>query len=202
MGLIAYVSPTTARSTLGSSAGSRPPAPTPTEVTVSGGSGPQPDTVAASRAAPVGVVISCARRPALHRRTGLGEKREDGGAGHRDDAVLPADPARAQGHRGGEDAVDGQGVQRRGDPHDVGDGVECADLVEVHVLGIDAVHRALRAGQPGERVRGQRPHGRRQSRGGQQGADVPPGPVRLRVGADGDLGPGGADAVPGGAARR
>ena len=41
-------------------------------------------------------------------------------------------------------------VQRRADADDVGDGVQRPDLVEVHVLGRDAVHPGLGGGQPGE----------------------------------------------------
>ena len=46
------------------------------------------------------------------------------------------------------------GVQRGGHPDDVGDRVQRADLVEVHLLGRRPVRCGLRRGQPGEHVEG------------------------------------------------
>ena len=61
----------------------------------------------------------------------------------------------------------------------VGDGVEGSELVEVHVLGSHPVDLALRLGQPGEHVVGQRANVLVQAGPGEQLLDLAPGtPVR------------------------
>jgi hypothetical protein len=80
--------------------------------------------------------------------------------------------------------------------HDVGQRVEGADLVEVDVLGADAVHPALGDGQPLEDDERAVPHGRRERGTGEQRADVVPGAV-LVAGRRVHVHPGGPEPVPG-----
>jgi hypothetical protein len=87
-------------------------------------------------------------------QAGRGGDPEDGGSRHREAAVLAGDGSasggqgRAADHRIG--PQQSEIVKRRRRSHHVGHRVERADLVEVHVFGRLAVHRALRLGQQPE----------------------------------------------------
>ncbi len=82
------------------------------------------------------------------------------------------------------------------DADHVGDGVERADLVEVHVARVAAVHGALGDGQPLEGPGREVAHRRVEGGGGQQVADVAPGAVLHGVGQL-DVAAGGGEAVAG-----
>ena len=95
----------------------------------------------------------------------------------------------AHGDRRGDDPLDAQRVQRRGDADHVDDGVERADLVELDVGGVDAVDRALGLGQHGEDPVGHVPHGVGQVGGVEQGADRADRTVLVAVLIGDDVGP-------------
>ncbi|CAB4734048.1 unannotated protein [freshwater metagenome] len=129
------------------------------------------------------------RRAQLHRggagrsgvRRGAAQQLGDRRRRHREDAVGGRDRPGPDGdlahdHRAAEVH------EPRRDADDVGDRVEGADLVEVHVVRVRAVHGALGLGQPSEG--GERQVADRGVEGCalQQQADVAPGAVVGRVG--------------------
>ena len=98
------------------------------------------------------------------------------------------------------DAVDAQVLEREGDAAHLADGVDGADLVEVHLLGIHVVDAGLGVGEPAEGLLRPlaRPLG--QARGVDQRADRAPVALRL-AGRGSDRGVRGADRVPADALR-
>ncbi len=72
--------------------------------------------------------------------------------------------------------------QPGGHPDDIGESIECSDLVEVHVLGRLAVSQRLRPGKPREGVKCGRAYVVAQGGAFEQRAYVPPGARRGRVG--------------------
>jgi hypothetical protein len=147
------------------------------------GSGPQPVTVAARRAAPVGVVSSS------------GRSGDDGGRRVREQPVGGPDHAGAGGHGAGLHLVDAEHLQRGGRADDVDDGVEAAHLVEVDLLGRTAVQPALDLGQRGEGGEGPGRHPFRQTGLGDQAGDVGRGANDAGL-LGPDVGLGGGDAAP------
>ena len=168
-------SPSTRRTTFGSSPGSRPPAPVPTRATRIGGQ----------------------RRPLAHqlghqggagRGAHLGRHRagDHGDPGQqlqhrrtrdRDDAVRAAGGTAAQRDGGGGEPGEPEVREPGDDADDVGQRVERAHLVEVHLLGGDPVHPALGDGQPLEDRQRPLAHGGGQCGVEEHRADVGPGPV-------------------------
>ena len=73
-----------------------------------------------------------------------------GGHGYRDMSVGRLDPTRADGYWADTDRADAELMQRGTDTDDIGQGVERTDLVEVHILCIDAVDVSFRVGESGE----------------------------------------------------
>ncbi len=133
---------------LGSASSSAVPAPKPVASTVIGGSAPHREARAARRAAPgrggqldghVEAPHRCAGQELHHRRRRVGQE-----------AVGGADHARTGGHRAGRHLVDAEDLEGRGHPDDVDDGVDAAQLVEVHGLGRAPVDASLDLGQRGE----------------------------------------------------
>ena len=177
-------SPTNSRSTLACVAGSRPPAPTPTvrdghrrlRAVGRGVRGEQGRPGRRAQLPDVRAARSGVRRDAA-------EQLGHGGRRHRHLAVRAAHPARADGDRRDDQLVEPEVLEPRADADDVGDRVEGADLVEVHVVGRGAVHRGLRDGQP---LEASRARGRAPSSGSrrvlEQRADVAPGAVGAAVG--------------------
>ena len=105
------------------------------------------------------------------------------------------DEPAADRQRRAHDAVDAQVLQREGDAAHLPDRVDGADLVEVHLLGIDVVDPRLGVGEPPERLLRSVARPLRQARGVDQRADRAPVALRLprrRV----DRGVRGADRVP------
>ena len=97
----------------------------------------------------------------------------------------------------GDDDLGGRQVHEPGAHADhVGDRVERADLVEVHVERVVAVDRTLGDREPFEDMERQVAHLVVERRLQQQGPDVAPGPVVLRV-VDVDVHAGGREAVAG-----
>ena len=121
----------------------------------------------ATSAAPVGVHISAGTAPATHRDPG--QQFQHGRAGDRDDAVRARGPSRCPARRGRRSAGSGPRCSKPATtPDDVGQRVERADLVEVHVLGRHPVHAALGDRQPLEHRQRAVAHGRRQGGLGEQ----------------------------------
>ena len=89
------------------------------------------------------------------------------------------DEPAADGQRGAHDPVDVQRLERQGDAAHLPDRIDGADLVEVHLLGIDGVDPRLGVGEPPERLLRDRARPRGKLRGVDQGADRAPVPVRL-----------------------
>ena len=83
--------------------------------------------------------------------------------------------------RAGDDTLDGQRVQRGGDPDDIDDRIERTDLVELHGIGVDAVHGAFGLGEHGEHVERHPAHRLGEVGFGQQLADHLRRPVRVMV---------------------
>ena len=97
-----------------------------------------------------------AARPGVRRDAA--QQLDDGGGGHGHRAVRAVDPARADRDRGDHELVEAEMVDAGAHPDDVGDRVEGADLVEVHLVGRRAVHGRLGACRAARRrhARGQR----------------------------------------------
>ena len=167
---------------------------------VIGGCGPQPVASVVSRAAPVGVHSSIAGAPGGPAYDGTPRSSSataGGGTGSVPCALRTVPGADRDG--GDHDVARRRAeVHEAGaDPDHVGDRVERADLVEVHVERVAAVHGALGDGQPLEGAGGQVAHRRRsRSARGEQVADVAPGAVVHGVG-ELDVAAGGGEAVAG-----
>ena len=169
-------SPSTSRTTFGSSTGSRPPAPMPTRVTRIGGQrGPVRHQLGHQRRAGGGAHLG-RHRAGDHRDAG--EQFQHGRARDRDDAVRAAGGAAAQRDGGGGEPGQPEVREPGDDADDVGQRVESAHLVEVHVLGRDPVHPALGDGEALEHRQGAVADGGRQGGVGEQRTHVGPGPVR------------------------
>ena len=105
------------------------------------------------------------------------------------------DEPAADRQRRADDAVDAQVLQRERDAAHLADRVDGADLVEVHLLGIDVVDPRLGVGEPPERLLRALARPLRQARGVDQRADRAPVALRLPWrGVDGRVR--GADRVP------
>ena len=148
-------SPMTAWTTLGRPDGSAVPAPKPLAVTVIGGNAPK-------RLGQHRHQGHSGRRGGLHRRVDADRRStrasEQGGDGR--DRVRQLAVGRAHGavpdrDRAADDGVDAEDLERDADTDDVDDRVERTDLVELDVVGGDAMDLAFDLGE--RAVDGQRP---------------------------------------------
>ena len=191
-------SPTSSRSTLAWPSGSRPPAPTPTDVVVIAGCGPYDVARVVSSAAPVGVQSSVAGAPSGPAYDGTpvsSAATAGGGTGRVPCAPRTVPEPTAIGVT--TTSVGARWTNAGAHPDHVGDRVERADLVEVHVERVVAVHGALGDREPLEDA--QREVADRVGRADasrSRVADVAPGPVVRRVG-DLDVDAGRGEAVAG-----
>ena len=111
----------------------------------------------------------------MDRGIGLGEHGQHRRRGHRQQAVLAAHHAAADGHCGRVRTFDTERVQAGAAANDVGDRVERADLVKVHLLGAHTVGDGLGPGQSREDVERAGAHRVVEVGALEQAADVPPG---------------------------
>ncbi len=93
-----------------------------------------------------------------------------------------ADLAVTDGDGGGDELGQAEMLEPRAHADHVGDRVERADLVEVHVLRVGAVDRRLGHGEPLEGCLGAGPDSLVERGVREQGGDVAPGPVGRAVG--------------------
>ncbi len=110
-----------------------------------------------------------------------GEQGSDGRRRVRQGAVGGGDRPRPDGDRSGDHLVDRQRLEGGGDADDVDDGVDGADLVELDIVGIDAVDRALGLGERVEHRLGTAAHAFGQVGAAEQLANVTGGPVLVAV---------------------
>ena len=130
-------------------AGSRPPAPSPIAVAVIAGCAPEPVALAASSAAPVGVHSSSSTGPPYDGRPRSSSATAGAGTGSRPCAV-PTWPPPTRDGRDTTSVSRAEVLQPGAGADHVGDRVEGADLVEVHLVGGGAVDGRLGLGEPGE----------------------------------------------------
>ena len=88
----------------------------------------------------------------VHRRARIGQQLHHRRTGDGKQSMLAARHPLADCNRRRDCSRHSQSVQRGGASHHIGNGIEGADLVEVHLLRLDAVSSCLRTGQPGEDV--------------------------------------------------
>ena len=137
-------SPTRARTTLGAGA-ARARRRSPPPRACMAGICPNALESATASAAPVGVTGLGAGLAAVQR--GAAQQLEHGGRGQREVPVRGIDETAAERQRRAP-TLRRQVLEREGHPAHLGHGVDRAHLVEAHLVGIDAMDRALRLGQP------------------------------------------------------
>ena len=134
---------------------------------------------AASTAAPVGVHCSKGAAPPNAGQAGVAEqlehRRDRDGDARRAPSLARPEP-RATGETTTTSSAEVHETGRA--PDDVGQRVECADLVEVDALDVGAVDRRLGPREPLEDVGGEGPHPRVERRGVEQRPHVAKGAGR------------------------